>query len=163
MSTMSMPSNRPPGRIVRTGRTLAYRSKVFRSATLTERKPSPTGVSSGPFSARRVLLIDSSVASGIGSFHWATPACPAVCLSQAIDAPAASRMRTVASVMLGPMPSPGIRVIRVLMRLGEGSWRGEQVGDPPREAGRDGGYRRRRHFGGDIAGPLNLGQACIDE
>ena len=63
------------------GRTFAYRSNVLRSATLTERKPSPTGVSSGPLSASRVRLIESSVASGIGSPYVATPAMPATCRS----------------------------------------------------------------------------------
>src|SRR5918992_2528622 len=117
------------------GRTFAYRSNVFRSATLIERKPSPIGVSSGPLSATRWRLMESSVQSGIGSPNRATPAIPASCSSQAMSAPAASRMRTVAAVIEGPMPSPGIRVTVVFaMRLG-GSGGDDEVRDSSGDVG----------------------------
>ena len=77
--------------------------------------PKPTGVSSGPFSATRVRVIESIVSGGTpdGSPFLKTSA-PASASSQSIGAPVASTMRRAASTHSGPMPSPGIRVTRVL-------------------------------------------------
>jgi hypothetical protein len=54
-----------PG-IVRAGRTAANRSSSVRSATLTLRKPVPTGVVIGPFRATRDERIASRTCSGSG-------------------------------------------------------------------------------------------------
>src|SRR5882672_3386923 len=43
-------------------------------------------------------------------FRNATADMPATCASQVMPAPAASRSRTVARLIDGPIPSPGIRV-----------------------------------------------------
>src|SRR3954462_213034 len=48
------------------GRTCAYMSSAFRSPTLTERKPPPTGVVIGPLSATPLRRTESSVGSGRG-------------------------------------------------------------------------------------------------
>src|SRR5690606_35176801 len=48
----------------RTGRTQAYRSSSWRSATLRERIPPPTGVVSGPLIPTRYSLKVASVSSG---------------------------------------------------------------------------------------------------
>ena len=48
------------------GRTCAYMSSSLRRPTLTERKPPPTGVVIGPFSAVPFWRIESSVSSGSG-------------------------------------------------------------------------------------------------
>lgn len=52
------------------GRTLAYRSKRLRIATLTESWPPPLGVVVGPLSARPVRWIDSIAFWGIAAFLW---------------------------------------------------------------------------------------------
>ena len=77
--------------------------------------PKPTGVSSGPFNATRVRVIESIVSGGTpdGSPFLKTSA-PASASSQSIGAPVASTMRRAASTHSGPMPSPGISVTRVL-------------------------------------------------
>ena len=59
--------------------------------------------------------MESSVAWGSGSFDARSAARPASCVSQSISAPAAASTRTVASVMLGPIPSPGMRVTGTLI------------------------------------------------
>src|SRR5438105_5174076 len=51
----------------------------------------------------------------MGSPYLATAAMPATCSSQLISAPAASSSRTVARVIDGPIPSPGISVTFVDM------------------------------------------------
>src|SRR5215831_3410434 len=63
--------------------------------------------------------MESSVASGIGSPYRATPAMPATCVSHSISAPAALRILTVALLMDGPMPSPGMRVTAVAIFYGK--------------------------------------------
>ena len=52
-----------PG-ISRTGRTFAYVSNSLRSVTFALFSPNPTGVSSGPFNATRVRVIESMVSAG---------------------------------------------------------------------------------------------------
>ncbi len=52
----------------------------------------------------------SSSAGGSGSPVASMAAMPPCCASQANGAPAASRTATTASVISGPMPSPGISV-----------------------------------------------------
>src|SRR5918999_1614260 len=148
------------------GRTFAYRSNVLRSATLIERNPSPIGVSSGPLSAMRFRLIESSVLSGIGSPYLATPAIPATCWSQAMSAPDASTMRTVAAAIEGPMPSPGMRVIVFFgMVRGEcDSGRGDQVCEPGRNVGQLGSIRLRPALVGlHFATPADLRRTRVDE
>src|SRR5689334_18436945 len=98
------------------GRTCAYRSRLFRSPTLTERKPSPIGVVIGPLSATLFCRIDSSVSSGSGfpPCSAMTPS-PAGRTSHSNSTPVASSTRRVASVSSGPVPSPGMRVTRCAM------------------------------------------------
>src|SRR6266700_7931757 len=92
------------------GRTHAYSSSSCRSATLTLRNPVPTGVVIGPFRATRLRRIDSSTCSGSGVPYSAMTFSPACWTSQSNWTPVASRALTVASVISGPTPSPGIRV-----------------------------------------------------
>src|SRR5690242_11528465 len=96
-----------------------------------ERYPSPTGVSSGPLSATRVRLIESSVLSGIGSPYFATADMPAARSSHVMPASAASRSRTVARLIDGPIPSPGIRVTLVAMLYRDRA-DGQRIGSPER-------------------------------
>src|SRR3954462_8297751 len=120
------------------------------------------GVSSGPLRARCVRLIESSVASGIGSPYLATPAMPATCSSQAMSAPAALRIRTVAAVIDGPMPSPGISVTCVVIRRRK-SFADEEIGDAAGERTGE-WWAERRHVGADdVAEPSNDRPARIDE
>ena len=107
---MSTFSKRPPGMMVRAGRMLAKSSNSFRSPTLTERKPVPTGVVSGPLRASEFLRMLSTVASGSGVPVASTAAIPASSSSQLNRRPVASSTLTVSAVISGPMPSPGIRV-----------------------------------------------------
>ena len=99
-----------PG-ISRTGRTFAYVSNSLRSVTLALFSPNPTGVSSGPFNATRVRVIESMVSAGTpeGSPFLKTSA-PASCVSHSIGAPTASKIRWAATTHSGPIPSPGISV-----------------------------------------------------
>src|SRR6478672_23338 len=103
---------RTPGYVLQ-GRTCAYMSSSLRSATLTERKPPPTGVVIGPFSATPASRIASRTSGGSG-----LPPCrsmtsaPASRTSQSNSTPVASSTRLVASVSSGPVPSPGIRTTR---------------------------------------------------
>src|SRR5579871_2245356 len=158
---MSTSENRSPLSTVFAGRTFAYRSNDCRSATFIERNPFPSAVSSGPFSASLVFRMLASVASGIGSLTAATAAAPASWRSHEISAPAASSSRTVASVIDGPMPSPGISVTeRVMLNDGlclwsmvckqRSLWRHDQIGDARRQGvehrGRVGGYGVGPHF-----------------
>src|SRR3954453_14063018 len=85
-------------------------SSSLRSATLTERKPPPTGVVIGPLSATPVSRIASrtSVGSGLPPCFSITSA-PASRTSHSSSTPVASRTRRVASVSSGPVPSPGMR------------------------------------------------------
>src|SRR5690606_20861629 len=70
-----------------------------------------------------VERIDSSVSSGSGEWNSVIAATPAWCRSHSILASAASRTRSVASVMSGPMPSPGISVTLLLISLTTPSFR----------------------------------------
>src|SRR5437870_3732856 len=79
-------------------------------ATLTLRKPVPTGVVIGPFSATRVVRMDSRTCSGSGVPYSAITFSPACWTSQSNSTPVASRTRTLASEISGPTPSPGISV-----------------------------------------------------
>ena len=93
------------------GRTLAYRSSVWRKVTFTDLKPLPMGVPMGPLRATRFFWIESSTSCGsvVPAFS-ATPA-PALCTSQSMATPEASSTRWVAAHTSGPMPSPGINVM----------------------------------------------------
>src|SRR5881409_4058926 len=103
---------RTPGYVLH-GRTCPYMSSSFRSATLTERKPPPTGVVIGPLSATPVSRIASRTSSGSGlPPYLSITSAPASRTSQSNSTPVASRTRRVASVNSGPVPSPGIRVTR---------------------------------------------------
>src|ERR1051325_8921211 len=150
------------------GRTLAYRSKVFRSATLIERKPSPTGVSSGPLRASFVRLIESSVASGMGSPKRATPAIPASCVSHSICAPAAASNRTVALAIDGPMPSPGISVTCVDIRWAERDrssalLRRNHVGETRGDTRRDLWSKRRCGIARHLADPAHVRSPRVEQ
>src|SRR5580693_5788922 len=95
---------------LRMGRKFAYKSNFLRSATLMLAKPPPTGVVTGPFSATRVRSIDSSSSLGMYSPCFSKASAPTANVSHSNFTPVASRMRTVALVTSGPIPSPGIRV-----------------------------------------------------
>src|SRR5712692_10035123 len=88
-------------------------SSSLRSATFTDRKPTPTGVVIGPFSATPASRIASrtSGGSGLPPYRSMTSA-PASRTSQSNSTPVASRTRRVASVSSGPVPSPGMRTTR---------------------------------------------------
>src|ERR1041384_6028757 len=68
------------------------------------------GVLSGPFSATRVRAIESINSSGSGVPRALRDESPARILSHLGRKPAASTIRTTASVISGPTPSPGINV-----------------------------------------------------
>ena len=96
--------------MVKAGRRFAKSSNSFRSATFTERNPLPTGVVSGPLSASFRSRMLCSVPSGIGVPAFSTAAMPATCSSQSKATPVAESTFSVAAVISGPIPSPGIRV-----------------------------------------------------
>src|SRR6267143_3068104 len=100
------------------GRKLAKSSKRFRSSTLMLEKPPPMGVVTGPFKPTRVRSIDSITSLGMYSLYFSKASAPTAKVSQSNFTPVASRMRTVALVTSGPMPSPGIRVTLWLIKLG---------------------------------------------
>ena len=78
---------------------------------MTERKPPPTGVVIGPFSATPVRRIESSVGSGSGLPPYCSiTSAPACWTSHSNSTPVASSTRLVASASSGPVPSPGISV-----------------------------------------------------
>src|SRR6185437_10898106 len=102
----------------RTGRKLAYRSNCLRNFTLMLPKPPPTGVVIGPFNATRVRSMDAVSSFGMYSLYFSYASAPAWMVSHSNLRPVASRMRTTAAVTSVPMPSPGIRVILWVMRIG---------------------------------------------
>ena len=105
----------------RQGRTQAYRSNSLRRATLTLRKPVPTGVVMGPLMATLVARTASSTCSGRGvPYSPITPA-PASCTFQLIWTPVASTTRRMALVISGPMPSPGISTTSWVMAYSSSS------------------------------------------
>ena len=110
-TTMSARSyrDRTPGYSLQ-GRTAAYRPRATRSPTLTLRKPA--GVPSGPFSATRLLRIDSITRGGSGVPSASMTESPAGWTSHSISTPVASTTTRAASTSSGPAPSPGISVIR---------------------------------------------------
>src|SRR6266540_1799298 len=98
-----------------TGRTLAYRSSALRRVTFSERKPPPTGVVRGPFSATTYSLIAPRVASGSISPYWNIAFSPAGTAYQEIrrrppnaSSTAASTAFRAARTTSGPTPSPAI-------------------------------------------------------
>src|SRR5580704_11325160 len=95
---------------LRIGRKFAYSSNFWRSATLMLEKPPPTGVVTGPFNPTRVRSIDSITSLGMYSPCFSKASAPTANDSHSNFTPVASRIRTVARVTSGPMPSPGIRV-----------------------------------------------------
>src|ERR1035437_4945768 len=162
-STRSTPVNFSPVRTVFAGRTLAYRSKACRSATLIERNPFPSAVSSGPFSASLVRRMLSSVAAGSGSLTAATAAAPASWRSHVMSARAASSRRTVASVIEGPMPSPGISVTERDMLSLRALRSDDQVRDARRERADEVGWHRGCRIGTDLAEPDDRAALAIRE
>ena len=99
----------------RTGRRQTYRSRICRRATLSERIPPPTGVVSGPLMPTTSVRKASSVASGSHSSLWSNDFWPARTSLQAIlrsppyaFCTAASKTRTEARQMSGPVPSPSM-------------------------------------------------------
>ena len=72
----------------------------------------PTGVVIGPFSAMRVALIDSSVASGSRAPSDSRAPAPATWGIHSMPTSAASSTRVHAAETSGPIPSPGMSVTR---------------------------------------------------
>src|SRR5664279_2600047 len=131
-----MLSYRPPGISERAGRTFAYSLNSSRRRTLTDRKPPPTGVVRGPLSARRVRRMLSSSGAGSGAPLAAIAAIPPCWTSHANGDPNAARIATTASVISGPMPSPGISVAAIGLAF-------EVVISVPGEKARDGNGQYR--------------------
>src|SRR5215216_4037397 len=104
-----------------TGRRLAYRSNVWRSATFAEGSPPPTTVPVGPLSATPFFSTDSIVSLGRLVPYLFTTSVPASHDSYVKGSFIASRTLTVAFSTSGPMPSPGIRVIVLAVDLGGAS------------------------------------------
>ena len=115
-TTKSMSAKRVliPGRL-KTGRRLAYRSSDRRISTLTLGKPLPIGVPIGPLSAIRFRVIESRTRCGSGVPDWSTVVVPASSRSHSIARSVRSSSWATASVTSGPMPSPGIRVMRCVI------------------------------------------------
>src|SRR5262249_55972048 len=67
------------------------------------------GVPSGPFKARRFLVIESVVRARSGALSVSTADSPAGTSSHLTLGPAASTARKAASAISGPMPSPRMR------------------------------------------------------
>ncbi len=82
-------------------------------------KPLPMGVVSGPFIATLFFLIDSKTSSGSGVPYLSMTSAPASTLSQFIFASVASTATNIASVISGPIPSPGIKVMLCILFLHE--------------------------------------------
>ncbi len=82
---------------------------------MTLRNPPPTGVVIGPLRPTFVLRIEARTSSGSGVPWAAIAASPASTGSHSNPMPVASSTRVVASASSGPMPSPGISVIRWAM------------------------------------------------
>src|SRR5712691_5890935 len=97
-----------------TGRRFENSANAFRNPTLTLVNPPPTGVVSGPFSATLFREIDSSSSAGSVVPCFSTADAPARCGSHSTSRPAVSTILTTALVISGPMPSPGISVMRCL-------------------------------------------------
>src|SRR6185437_9519612 len=99
----------------RTGRTQAYRSSCWRSATLSERNPPPTGVVSGPLMATRYLEIAATVSSGSHVLSTFFDFSPASTSYQAMRRFEPYALRTAPSNTIcdarqisGPVPSPSM-------------------------------------------------------
>src|SRR5690242_13455592 len=107
--------------------------------------------------------MDSIVSSGIGSSNFSTAAIPASRRSHSNEAPAASRMRTVASVMSGPMPSPGINVQGTPIWESVSTSGGEEIGHAAGEASGDGGCEVFRAVALHITLPGERRGACVHE
>ncbi|PYS59877.1 MAG: hypothetical protein DMF76_15260, partial [Acidobacteria bacterium] len=86
----------------------------MRKPTFTEVKPLPTGVAIGPLSPILLRLMESSNSSGRVWPNLSSACWPAMCSSHSICTREASMMRTTADATSGPMPSPGISVIRCI-------------------------------------------------
>src|SRR6185312_5362043 len=100
----------------RTGRRQTYRSSIWRSATLSERMPPPTGVVSGPLIETRYSRQAATVSSGSQLLNWRFDFSPANTSIQWIlrrppyaFCTAASMTRTLARQMSGPVPSPSMK------------------------------------------------------
>src|SRR3954451_13420715 len=122
-------------------------SNSLRSATLTERKPPPTGVVIGPFNATPVSLIASRTSGGSGLPPcFSITSAPASRTSHSSSAPVASRTRLVASVSSGPVPSPGMRTTLCAIAASVAE-RSLGSGGEPRRGSGAGGRARRGRFG----------------
>src|SRR5215207_4323425 len=90
---------------------------------------------------------------------------PAYCGSHAMSAPAASRRRTVALLMDGPIPSPEIRVTGVGISMDRKRWStdGDQVGEVARHAREQRARERRRRIAHGLARPADVANARVDQ
>ena len=102
----------------RTGRTHAYKSRICRSATFSERIPPPTGVVSGPLSETRKSRAASTVSFGSHCLNVLNAFSPAKTSNHATRrfppyafSTAASNTRRDAFQMSLPVPSPSINGI----------------------------------------------------
>src|SRR5919106_2207402 len=93
------------------GRTLANRFRVLRMVTLRLLYPPPRGVVIGALRNTRLRRMVSQASEGIPEV-WPSSYifCPMSMVSNRRGALAASRIRSVASMISGPMPSPGATV-----------------------------------------------------
>ncbi len=87
------------------------KSNFFLRVTLILLNPVPIGVVIGPFKAILFLLIDSITLSGRGVPSFSIQSLPAFCISQLISRLQTESTDKTASVISGPIPSPGINVI----------------------------------------------------
>ena len=87
----------------------------MRIVTLTERWPLPTGVATGPLSATLVSRIESNTSCGKSSPPLARLTSPTSRRRHSKATPVASITLSAASVISGPIPSPGIKVTRCAM------------------------------------------------
>ncbi|OPZ76720.1 MAG: hypothetical protein BWY79_01483 [Actinobacteria bacterium ADurb.Bin444] len=88
----------------------------MRSATFTLRNPEPTGVVMGPLMATRVSRMASSTCGGSGVPYFSITSAPASASTQSMSTPVAAMATRAAAMSSGPVPSPGMQVIRYAIR-----------------------------------------------
>src|SRR5258705_10269162 len=90
---------------------------------------------------------------------------PAYCASHEMSAPAASRRRTVALLIDGPIPSPEISVTGVDMWSVGVRWsgRGNQVAEMSGQAREDDGRERCGRRATNLSDPAHLAQPSVEQ